>query len=128
VKLWLDDIRNPPDDSWLVARTADAAIAHMKTAIAIGDPIYEASLDHDLGHCDACTGCNGYQSSCGCRCHLSGTFVVNWMATEGVWPVKVRVHSMNPVGAKNMQATLLRYGPYTEVPWVSIKYTEGQKP
>jgi len=125
MKLWLDDIRDPPDGTWVVARTADEAIAHLRVH---GPDCEMASLDHDLGHCEKCGGCNGYQSSCGCRCHLSGTFVVNWMATENVWPVKVRVHSMNPVGARNMQATLLRYGPYEKVDWVRIEYKEGEKP
>lgn len=101
MKLWLDDIRDPPDSSWLVATTADQAIAHMKTAREIGDPFIEASLDHDLGHCVACTECKGWGSPCGCRCHLSGNFVVNWMATEGVWPERVRIHSMNPGARRN---------------------------
>ncbi len=122
MKLWLDDIRNPPDDTWTTARTADEAIAILKTGFVV-----EASLDHDLGHCPACTECKGWGSPCGCRCHLSGNFVVNWMATEGVWPEHVRIHSMNPVGAENMRSTLLRYGPYDKVEWVSIKYTEGEK-
>ena len=125
MKLWLDDIRDPPDASWTIARTADEAIALLR------EPKHHftlASLDHDLGHCPSCESCDGYRNVCGCRCHLSGTFVVNWMASEEVWPERVRIHSMNPVGAKNMQATLLRYGPYDEVPWVQIEYAEGQNP
>ena len=43
MKLWLDDVRTPPDETWLKARTVDAAIAMMKTG-----RMSEASLDHDL--------------------------------------------------------------------------------
>ena len=122
MKLWLDDTRNPPDNTWTIARTADEAIALLREHCCT-----EASLDHDLGHCAACEGCNGYQSSCGCRCHLSGTFVVNWMASENVWPDTVHVHSCNCVGAKNMVATLNRYGPYeNKVVWTPAFYSVEQ--
>lgn len=45
MKLWVDDIRNAPDDSWHVARTALEAIR----SIARFD--FEViSLDHDISH------------------------------------------------------------------------------
>lgn len=45
MKLWVDDIRNAPDESWHVARTALEAIR----AIARFD--FEViSLDHDISH------------------------------------------------------------------------------
>lgn len=128
MRLWLDDIRDPPDDGgkWVVARTADEAIELLR------NPSYYwtfASLDHDLGHCASCAECKGWGSPCGCRCHLSGNFVVNWMVAEGVYPERVRIHSMNPVGARNMQATLLRYGPYgkndRDVPWEPAQYEDA---
>lgn len=126
MKLWLDDIRDPPDTGWTVARNADAAIEAIRcwqVDETQGD-FEEASLDHDLGHCSACTECKGWGSPCGCRCHLSGNFFVNWMVSEEVYPKRVRIHSMNPVGAKNMQATLLRYGPYDSVPWEPSFYED----
>jgi hypothetical protein len=45
MKLWVDDIRNAPDDSWTVARTVTSAIR----AIARYD-FDEISLDHDISH------------------------------------------------------------------------------
>lgn len=124
MKLWLDDIRDPPDGTWTVVRNADACIAQLRCAQEVGRPIEEASLDHDLGHCASCTECKGWGSPCGCRCHLSGNFVVNWMVSENMFPKRVRIHSMNPVGARNMQATLLRYGPYESVPWEPAHYED----
>lgn len=45
MKLFVDDIRNPPDDSWTLARTVTEAIR----AIARYD--FEViSLDHDISH------------------------------------------------------------------------------
>lgn len=127
MKIWLDDIRYPPDDTWEIARTADDAIALMQfVRNSFNSRFVEMSLDHDLGHCDNCEGCKGYGSSCGCRCHLSGTFVVNWMVSENFWPEQPPcIHSMNPVGAKNMKATIERYGPYSApIEWKPAKYDE----
>ncbi len=45
MKLWVDDIRNAPDDSWTVARTVTSAIS----AISRYD-FDEISLDHDISH------------------------------------------------------------------------------
>lgn len=45
MKLWVDDIRNAPDDSWHIARTAVEAIR----AIARYD-FDVISLDHDISH------------------------------------------------------------------------------
>lgn len=44
MNLYLDDVRNPPDDSWTLVRTAEEA----RTIIASG-VVECASLDHDLG-------------------------------------------------------------------------------
>src|SRR5438309_1594271 len=44
MKLWLDDIRPTPDDTWTWAKTVPEAIDLLKT----GEVTY-ASLDHDLG-------------------------------------------------------------------------------
>lgn len=45
MKLWVDDIRNAPDESWTVARTVSSAIR----ALAMFD-FDEVSLDHDISH------------------------------------------------------------------------------
>jgi NAD+-processing family protein with receiver domain len=45
MKLWVDDIRNAPDDTWHVARTAIEAIR----ALARFD-MEVVSLDHDISH------------------------------------------------------------------------------
>jgi len=45
MKLFVDDIRNAPDESWTVARTINAAISFLETF----EPEV-ISLDHDISH------------------------------------------------------------------------------
>jgi len=80
VNLYLDDVRNPPDDSWTLVRTAEEA----RTIIASG-VVECASLDHDLGECEECTAARGYQSATvTCRHRMTGYDLVKWMAETGV--------------------------------------------
>lgn len=106
MKLWLDDVRLPPE-GWVWCKTAVEAIE----VLATGE-VEEASLDHDLGCCEACTQCtglHGYSNGCIHNCHWTGYTVVKWMAENNVWPETIWVHSANPVGAANMQAVIDRY-------------------
>ena len=96
MKIWLDDIRECPD-GWLHARSVNEAIGLVRHHTGHG---WEAvSLDHDLGDF-------AYDGGDALK------FVL-WMAEHGIWPEdKPVVHSMNPVGRKNMEALIERYGPY----------------
>lgn len=85
--LWLDDVRPMPDHYTHWAKNASQAIKLLETGQVI-----ECSLDHDLGEVET-----GYD-------------VAKWIeerAWEGMLaPIHCRVHSRNPVGAKNMKAAL----------------------
>lgn len=106
MKVWLDDLR-PAPEGWVHAYNARQAMDLLKTR-----QVEEMSMDHDLGHCVACEGCEGYKASCGCECHWSGYSVAVFMAANSLWPkVKPTVHSANPAGARNMIATIDRYFP-----------------
>jgi hypothetical protein len=96
VKLWLDDIRDEPK-GWVRVRTVEEAQKILTTCTVI-----DASLDHDLGlQFDE----NGDQSY-----ERTGYDLVRWMAETGNWPCNPpTVHSMNPVGRKNMQDMIDRY-------------------
>jgi hypothetical protein len=87
LEMWLDDNRKPSEfhnPSMVWVKTAEEAIKLLQT----GKVTY-ASLDHDLGE-----GKSGYD-------------VVCWMEEHNIWPVDgVDVHSMNPVGRKNMQVVI----------------------
>lgn len=86
-KLWVDDLRTPPDDSWWWAKTSKRAIAFLYFPW-----IAQMSLDHDLGGDDTTRP------------------VVLWMCEHGVWPATVRVHSANPVGVEWLMGMIQRYG------------------
>lgn len=90
MKLWIDDLREPPE-GWDWAKTSREAIA------LLGDCEYETiSFDHDLGGED------------------TGIKVLNWMAWDCPdlkWPKKIMIHSYNPVGAQNLYNVATRYAP-----------------
>ena len=88
MKLFVDDLRDPPDDEWTVARTYTAATAFLWAA---GSELKEISLDHDLGE------------------EKTGYDFCRLMTDTKSWPPKVRFHSANPVGRKNMEAEYAFY-------------------
>lgn len=85
-KLFLDDERNPPDETWVLARTVTEA---QELVISRGLP-REMSLDHDLG---------GESTSMS---------FVRWLTCEyfDLGPPKWYIHSANPVGRENLAALL----------------------
>lgn len=91
MKIFLDDIRNPPDDSWIVARTASEAYFLIRNNARVE---ITASLDHDLGDNIP----TGYE-------------LLNWIerdiAMDGFRPrITFAIHSANPVGCRNMQQAI----------------------
>lgn len=88
-KLWVDDLRDPPDDTWTVARTSHKAIYFLA-----GIKFDLMSLDHDLGGDD------------------TTRKVVLWLCENpGRWPRGVVVHSANPVGRSWLLGMIDRYQP-----------------
>lgn len=93
MKIWLDDIREAPE-GWRRART----VWEIKF-ILISNRVEEISLDHDLGENQP----TGYD-------------LIKWLEkkvmTEGYSFPKIRVHSANPVGRKNIEAAIKRIEEY----------------
>ena len=87
-KLWVDDLRPPPDNTWHWATTSDEAVQLLQDKC-----ISELSLDHDLGGDDTTRP------------------VVMFMCNEEVWPPIIRCHSMNPVGRHWVVSMINRYKP-----------------
>ena len=89
LKLWVDDLRDPPDDTWTVARTSTKAIY-----LLAGTRFLHMSLDHDLGGDD------------------TARKVVLWLCEHPHrWPWHVSVHSANPVGRTWLLGMIDRYTP-----------------
>jgi hypothetical protein len=96
--LWLDDIREPWKHGYVGAewaKTAERAIEVLKTGL-----VDFASLDHDLSE--------AAKMGCAPPNEPTGYTVVCWLeANPEFWPERgVKVHSMNPVGAKRMRQVI----------------------
>lgn len=81
-KLFIDDERNSPDNTWVVVRSSDQAMDYIKNN---GWPEF-ISFDHDLGGDD--------------------TTIVFLKKLINIWDnnkiPEYKVHSANPVGTKNI--------------------------
>ena len=86
MRLWIDDIRLPPDSSWTWAKTSQEALALLNSDCT------EISFDHDLGGDDT---------------SMPVARRVEELAFSGeqappIW----HIHSANPVGRQNLKAAL----------------------
>lgn len=114
MNLWLDDNRDPRHYGaigyhWV--KTVEEAKAYLLTG-----KVKRASLDHDLGACDACTKAQDERNypwdgmAPNCSHFGTGYDLCLWMAGTGRWPKEMPdVHSANPVGAARMRAVIKRY-------------------
>lgn len=94
MKVWLDDVRPPPDDTWTVAKTAKECIRLLDTN---SGAVELCSLDHDLG--SEKPGEDGYE-------------VLRWIERncskdpEYLPPRSILVHTSNPVARERMYQAL----------------------
>jgi len=97
MKIFLDDVRDAPDDSWVVVRSYNDFMA---LVTGTNEPITEISFDHDLGMCD------GTDDVAETGMHAAKQFVSYAQDNEyeyfGDVLKKVIVHSSNPPGAANI--------------------------
>lgn len=97
IKLYIDDIRNPPTDDYVVVRSYAEAVGWLRKN---GCPQY-ISFDHDLGD----------------ENELSGFDIAKWMVNmdlnqKGMFIPQdfvYNVHSANPVGANNISGLFDNY-------------------
>ncbi len=125
-RLFIDDIRDAPDESWVLARTITEAI---RLIAQFGDSIEEISLDHDIS---AEVRVNGVYRPFPTDENFSAVAYyiaekyrnetiftpgsdINGMPCIKKWYPKITVHSSNPVGSENMQAILKNYGILAEL-------------
>lgn len=103
IKLWIDDVRPAPDSSWRHCRTAWHAIHCLESKFY---NVVEISFDHDLGEFDAGYGVTGDALQGGDGTSMPVAKFIEERAHQGIKPPEWNVHSMNPVGRKNLIATL----------------------
>lgn len=95
MKIWLDDIRDAPDETWTVARTARDALLMVNENVGNVEVL---SLDHDLGDENELTGYDVLS--------ILEKLVGTGELLSVIIPNEFRIHSANPVGRKNMQAAI----------------------
>lgn len=110
MNLWLDDMR-PAPIGWIWVKTVEEAQERLRTG-----EVEQASLDHDLGACEACLRGRtpeqwleetGYTQMPQCEHFGTGYTLVSWMEEHDIWPkTKPTVHSRNPVGRARMQQVI----------------------
>lgn len=108
MKVYLDDVRPLPDDSWTPALTYQEAVAILEANVG---NIEEMSFDHDLGpdsfqiHYD--DKLNEVKVE---RTGYDVLLYIVQMKYDGkATPKKYKVHSANPVGCERMQGVIDRY-------------------
>ncbi len=102
LRLWIDDIRKAPDDTWHVARNVTEAI---RCIAKYGDSLTHISFDHDASH-----GVNhdtSMEVSCPCDftavAYFLGEYFQNHFSLEDC---EITIHSANPIGAENIKNIL----------------------
>lgn len=105
MKIWHDDIRTPPDDSWEWCRTNEAAIAVLEA-----QDVDEISLDHDLGLHDLDPSAIASPDILRGTGEATGLDLVDWMCFNNRVPLKVTIHSWNTPGAMRMFRTFCAKG------------------
>lgn len=99
VKIWVDDIREPPSDGWWVCRSVITAKETISALQLKGYIIEVVSIDHDAGDYEP----------------LGGDYikVLDWLEETGK-NIPIHIHTMNPVGRQNMKA-IIKKNDWTEV-------------
>lgn len=94
--LWIDDIRNPPDDSYDIARTYDDAIRMLST-----HQYEEVYFDHDLADFKDGKERTGYDVAVWLaeRKHADGLYI----------PQRYFLLTANPTGRQRIQGVIDRY-------------------
>jgi len=102
MKLFVDDIRNAPDASWIVVRTVTGAVRALATM-----EVDCISLDHDIAHH---VSVDGNSRSFACRENFSAVCYFIGEKYKSLPPPKIILHTSNPVGAQRMRHILDAYG------------------
>jgi hypothetical protein len=96
MKLWVDDIRPAPED-WKWIKNAQEFVTYEILGHICEGNVKEISFDHDLGEESSQ---NGYQ-----LLNLLEEMIAFKLLPKENVPI-LSVHSMNPVGRKNIQAAI----------------------
>ncbi len=106
MKLFIDDIRTPPDDSWHICRSVSAAI---RAIDMFGGAITEINLDHDISH-QVVVGKMSRPYPCEETFEAVARFMVHFKNAQGdvglIFNPVVHIRTSNPSGMKNIEKIL----------------------
>ncbi len=115
MKLFIDDIRNAPDDKWIVCRTITEAIRAIRY---YRDEITEISLDHDISHqigMGALSRPYPCEETYAAVCYFIGEVYKGIKMINPAALPKITLHTANKIGAENMEKILADYGLETTI-------------
>lgn len=127
MKLYLDDVRTPLDESWIVVRNYDEFV---ETITKHGLNNFEIiSLDHDLGDQamveyytnvknNSTLDYNNIQEKTGMDCTK---FLIDYCLDNNVKLPLVVVHSANPIGSANMMGYINNFLMNSRLPQTCIR-------
>jgi len=127
IQLYLDDIRTPNNDDWLVVRSYDELVSHIRLN---GLDKYEViSLDHDLGDTAQKEYFNNvspnYQLDYNNILEKTGLDCAKWLVAESMnskIPLpQIYTHSANPIGAANIMGYVNNYLKNCRLPQTCIR-------
>ena len=98
MKLWIDDIRTPPDDTWHICRTVSAAIRALDM---FWEQVREVNLDHDISH-QVIVGKMSRPYPCEETFEAVARYMTWIKAVKEEWNPKIGIHTSNYVGAQTM--------------------------
>ena len=127
IQLYLDDIRTPNSDEWVVVRNYDELVSHIRLN---GLDKYEViSLDHDLGDTAQKEYFNNvspnYQLDYNNILEKTGLDCAKWLVAESMnskIPLpQIYTHSANPIGSANIMGYVNNYLKNCRLPQTCIR-------
>ena len=128
-RIYLDDVRTPLQDDWVVVRTYDEFVSKIRL---VGlDNIEVISLDHDLGDSAMVEYYNNvkdnYQLDYTNITEKTGydccKFLVSESMSKNIPLPQIYVHSANPIGSANMMGYINNYFMNCRLPQTCIRVT-----
>lgn len=106
IKLFIDDVRDAPDDSWTVVRKVQPAIDFIGRYML---QIKEYSFDHDIENRPDDETFRPIAHMVGMTWSW-GQEIARKEVGKEMEPPKITIHSINPSGAREIQNILMDYG------------------
>lgn len=106
MKLYIDDIRTSPDDSWNICRTILSAVSALDM---FREQITDIALDHDISH-QIVMGEMSRPFASPETFETVARYIATFKKLHPEWSPSVSIHTSNPAGAERMKGILEAVG------------------